>query len=230
MNMHSGPLQGVVVGKVTDLEDPMELARVKVEYSFLGQYESDWARIATLMAGPDRGTLYRPEVGDEVLLAFEMGSPQRPFMIGALWNSEDKPPAMGPEPPTNNWRVIRSRSGHVFRLNDQEGEETVELIDKDEMRSLVFDVKNKQVNLFAKDSGDTITIKAEQGTIVIEAAKEVNIKSIESEVNIEGNTAVNVKANQVSIQATAGLSLQGGTVDIKSDGPVTVNGAIIKLN
>ena len=86
---------GVVVGIVKDIKDPENLGRVKVDFPWLGE-EADavsgssdedrahsfWARIATLMAGAERGTFFIPEVGDEVLVAFEHGDMDRPIILG----------------------------------------------------------------------------------------------------------------------------------------------------
>jgi phage baseplate assembly protein gpV len=55
-----------------------------------------WARVATLSAGPDRGTWFVPEVGDEVLVAFEAGDPHRPYVLGSLWNANARPPETDP--------------------------------------------------------------------------------------------------------------------------------------
>jgi len=86
-------LYGVVVGVVTNNKDPENLGRVKVKFPWLQESdESYWARIATLMAGPDRGTFFLPEVGDHVLVAFEHGDINYPFVLGALWTLKQKPP------------------------------------------------------------------------------------------------------------------------------------------
>ncbi|MEJ2366105.1 MAG: phage baseplate assembly protein V, partial [Deltaproteobacteria bacterium] len=90
---------GVVVGIVRDIKDPENLGRVKVDFPWLGEaaeavsIKSDddrahsfWARIAVLMAGKERGTYFIPEVDDEVLVAFEHGDMDRPFIVGGLWN------------------------------------------------------------------------------------------------------------------------------------------------
>ena len=80
------------------------------------------------MAGKERGLYFLPEVDDEVLVAFEHGSPDAPYVLGGLWNGKDVPPESNADG-KNDRRSIMSRSGHVIRLNDKEGEEQIEIVD-----------------------------------------------------------------------------------------------------
>src|SRR5215510_12918555 len=90
----TGRVYGVVIGTVTDNKDPGGLGRVKLRFPWLVEDdESDWAPLATLMAGNQRGSFFLPEVDDEVLVAFFHGDPRYPFVLGSLWNGQDKPPA-----------------------------------------------------------------------------------------------------------------------------------------
>ncbi|KYF79081.1 hypothetical protein BE20_29410 [Sorangium cellulosum] len=79
------------------------------------------ARMAAPMAGNGRGAFFMPEVGDEVVVGFEMGDVNRPVILGALWNDRDQPPASADNSPTNNTRTIVSRSGHQITLDDSPG-------------------------------------------------------------------------------------------------------------
>ncbi len=84
---------GVVVGIVTNNQDPDKLGRVKVKFPWLSDgEESYWARVAVPMAGAARGTYVLPDVEDEVLVAFDRGDMAVPYIIGGLWNGKDKPP------------------------------------------------------------------------------------------------------------------------------------------
>ena len=83
----NGTVRGVVTGLVTNLNDPDNLGRVKVKYAWLGEVESFWVRMASPAAGGGRGFEMLPEVNDEVLLGFEHGDVQRPYILGVLWNS-----------------------------------------------------------------------------------------------------------------------------------------------
>src|SRR5262245_10644139 len=89
----AGLIRGVAVGVVTQNRDPESLGRVKVKFPWReNPDESHWARIAAPMAGVNRGTWFLPEVGDEVLVAFEAQNVEHPYLLGALWNGQDNPP------------------------------------------------------------------------------------------------------------------------------------------
>src|SRR5207249_5265643 len=85
-----GKIYGAVVGVVSNIGDPDSMGRVKVRFPWLKEDdESRWARLVSFMAGPDRGAVFRPEVGDEVLLVFEHGDMRFPYILGAVWNGKD---------------------------------------------------------------------------------------------------------------------------------------------
>src|SRR5437016_3043244 len=105
----------IVIGEVTSLDDKKRLGRVKVKFPHLGGVESGWCPVVTPMAGPGRGFVCRPEVGDQVLLALEFGNPDRAYVLGAVWSEKQKPPEGDSKPVENNLRFLRSRSGHVIR-------------------------------------------------------------------------------------------------------------------
>jgi len=196
-------LLGVVVGTVTNNQDPDGLGRVKVKFPWLSdEDESAWARVAVLMAGHQRGTYFLPEVDDEVLVAFDHGDPRFPYVLGALWNGQDKPPADN-EDGHNNRRLIQSRSGHVICLNDEEGSETIEIIDKSGQNKIVIDTAE---NAIAITSDKDITLSAPQGTITLEA-------------------------KSLTLKASADAEVEaGGGMDLTASGTMTCQGATINLN
>src|ERR1041384_5002133 len=107
-------IYGVVVGIVKSVDDPMGMGRLQLRFPWLSDDNTPaWARVATLMAGNDRGTWYMPEVDDEVLCAFEHGDTQHPFVIGFLWNGKDKPPTKN-----TRRRLILSLNGHEIEIYD----------------------------------------------------------------------------------------------------------------
>jgi uncharacterized protein involved in type VI secretion and phage assembly len=105
---------GVIVGRVTEVEDPDGRGRIRVEFPWLGgQSESYWASIAAPMAGGGRGAFLMPERGDEVLVAFDRGDVNHAYIIGFLWNGRDHPPSTSVRE-----RMIRSVNGHAIRFLD----------------------------------------------------------------------------------------------------------------
>jgi uncharacterized protein involved in type VI secretion and phage assembly len=112
---------GVYRAVVTDNRDPEERGRVKVR---LADRQEAWAELATLLAGDVFGTWFRPDPDDEVLLAFEAGDPRRPYVVGALWGKDDRPPETGEEAAT--FKTIRTRCGAKITIDDARCEVKVE--------------------------------------------------------------------------------------------------------
>jgi hypothetical protein len=82
---------GLVCGVVTNLKDPDSMGRVKVSLPWLSpSFETDWARVVQMTAGPRTGAMFLPENGDEVLVGFEFGDPRRPYVLGGLVNNNSK--------------------------------------------------------------------------------------------------------------------------------------------
>jgi uncharacterized protein involved in type VI secretion and phage assembly len=195
-------IQGVVVGVVTNNEDPDLMGRVKVKFPWLSDAdESYWARIAAPMAGKERGVYFLPEVDDEVLVAFEHGDVRFPYVLGALWNGKEAPPAKN-EDGKNSIRVIKSRSGHVIRLNDEDGKEKIEIIDKSTKNSIVFDTSENTITITVDKD---ITLSAPQGTIKLDA-QNVELKS-SADTKIEAGAGMDVKASST-------MNIKGATVNI----------------
>ena len=120
---HGGVFYGVYMALVTDVQDPDGLGRVRVRLPWATDPDGDayeiWARLATMMAGSNRGSWFVPEPDDEVLIAFEGGDPRSPIVIGALWNGVDSPPEQMDD--NNNIRSITSRSGIRVAFDDSDG-------------------------------------------------------------------------------------------------------------
>lgn len=192
--LQSDKIFGLVIGIVSNNQDPDGQARVKVTFPWLSDNEeSQWARIACFMAGKNRGAFFLPEIGDEVLIAFEHGDINRPYVLGALWNGVDKPPAAN-EDGKNNLRLLQSRSGHIIRLDDTEGSEKIEIIDKNGKNAVKWDTASNKITISADKD---IEIKAAQGKILLEAT-EIEIKS-------SGNA---------NIEASGNMTIKGATVNI----------------
>lgn len=127
----AGRIFGAVIAVVSNVDDPDRLGRVKVRYPWLkDDSESPWARIVSFLAGADRGAVFRPETGDEVLVLFEHGDMRFPYVIGALWNGKDAMPSERGADGDNAVRLIKSRSGHQVVIDDTAGAEKVIVRDK----------------------------------------------------------------------------------------------------
>ena len=191
----SGPpnrLVGVYPALVTDVQDPDGQGRVQVSLPFVNPAEGPaaaaWARLATFMAGNNRGSWFIPEVNDEVLVAFLAGDARHPVVIGALWNGEDSPPeSMDTE---NNLRSITSRSGHRLLFDDSAGGEKVVLETKGGHRLVLDDA-----------AGGTVTVSHSGGaTITVDAAGTVSVSAL-SQVAITAPAGMTIRAAQLKVDA-----------------------------
>jgi type VI secretion system secreted protein VgrG len=119
---------GVYSARVVNIDDPQRQGQVQVQYYWQEQGQTTWIRHLTPYAGSDRGLFFRPEVGDEVLVAFEEGDPERPVILGSAWNMSDAIPNedfWGGETHNNDVKRIVTKSGHRISLVDKQGEEAI---------------------------------------------------------------------------------------------------------
>jgi type VI secretion system secreted protein VgrG len=119
---------GVYSARVINIDDPQRQGQVQVQYYWQEQGQTTWIRHLTPYAGADRGLFFRPEVGDEVLVAFEEGDPERPVILGSAWNMSDSIPNedfWGGETHNNDVKRIVTKSGHRISFIDKQGEEAI---------------------------------------------------------------------------------------------------------
>lgn len=191
---------GVYPATVLDVKDPDGLGRVRVTLPWATaggahRYEA-WARIATLMAGNNRGSWFIPDVDDEVLVAFQGGDPQTPFVIGALWNGQDAPPESMDDSGKNDKKVLRSRNGVRVELNDADGQEALLLETPGGTKIALRDGPSRIEIVDA--NGNSILL--ESGGITINASAKVTLTA----------AMVSVSAGMVTVDA--GMSKFSGVV------------------
>jgi len=158
-----GRIYGAVVGVVSNIDDPNSMGRVKVRFPWLKEDdESRWARLVSFMAGPNRGAVFRPEVGDEVLVVFEHGDMRFPYVLGAVWNGKDAMPSERGSDSSNDVRVIKSRSGHTLVFDDTAGGEKVTIKDKNgntlELSSSGFVVKSDAIKVGGPGASESMVL------------------------------------------------------------------------
>jgi uncharacterized protein involved in type VI secretion and phage assembly len=218
-----GLIQGVVTAKVTSLEDPEQLGRVQLMFPWLPKYKdadlaSNWARQAAPMAGKERGIFFTPEVDDEVLVGFEHGDVNHPYIVGVLWNNTDKPPAgtkavLASDKKKVDQRVICSRSGHLIILDDTEGEEQIIIQDKTQKNSIVINSKE-----------NTMTINVESDLTIV-AKGETSIQST-GNMTFKSNGDIAVECTNLNMKAKANAKLEAqANLDLKATGQLNAKGA-----
>ncbi|MGZ4540338.1 MAG: phage baseplate assembly protein V [Blastococcus sp.] len=203
------PLPGVAVGVVTSNADPEHLGRVKVRFPALSEtVESAWAPVMTPMAGSERGLQMLPEAGDTVVVAFEQGDVNRPFVLGGFWTAAQHPPEG--DSPGNAVRLIRSRSGHVIRLDDSDGAERIEIADK--------------------TGNNLVTIDSAKNAITVQAAGPVTVAA-DGDLALKAKGDLTLEGRQVKVTANLKLALSGQQgAELTSTGPLAVRGSVVDIN
>jgi len=179
-----GRWYGAFPALVTDIVDPEGLGRVKISLPWSpdtagARYET-WARLATFMAGNNRGSWFIPDVDDEVLIVFEGGDPRRPYVIGSLWNGKDSPPESMDGAGKNFKKVLRSRNGVKLTMDDTDGREQF---------------------ILETPGGQKLTLKDGPGAVEIVDSNGNSIKMETSGITITAAAKVTINASQVAVSA-----------------------------
>jgi phage baseplate assembly protein gpV len=236
----NGAPAGVVVGIVTNNKDPDGHGRVKVKFPWLSNdEESNWARIASPMAGADRGLFILPEVNDEVLVMFEQGDVNHPYVIGALWNGTDKPPLSADQAVDGSGNVVRrilkTRAGHTITLDESDDSPGIQIVDKTGNNKIVIDSKDNKllVNLdgdVSLESKGKITITTNNGDVTIEC-QNFSVKA-QQKAEVEAQMDLSLKS------ATSTAKMEGVMMEVSgsasgkvtSSGVLEVQGSLVKIN
>ena len=195
-----GRWYGIYTALVSDIKDPDGSGRVKITLPWVPDTGSDryevWARMATMMAGNNRGGWFIPDVNDEVLVAFEAGDPRRPYVLGGLWNGIDKPPESMDGSGQNDKKVLRSRNGVKITLDDTDGSETF---------------------IAETPGGQTITLKDGVASVEIVDSNGNSVKMQSSGITVNASAKVTITASMVEVSASmvtvnSGFSTFSGVV------------------
>jgi uncharacterized protein involved in type VI secretion and phage assembly len=197
-----GLIFGVCCGVVTNAKDPNGRGRVKVKLPWLAaDNETTWARVTAPMAGANRGVCFVPAVGDEVLIAFEHGRPERPYVLGGLWNGLDAPPEPNSDG-KSDVHAIRTGAGHVIRFVDTDQRQRIEISGTGGKNQIVIDTANNTVTIHA---GNDVVITAGSGKLTLSGGS----------VDIASDRDLTLTAGgRMAVTATADLRLAGRVIDI----------------
>ena len=239
---HQEPVKrwpGVVTAVVTNTDDPDDWGRIKVKYPWMTEdAESFWARLSGPGAGPTAGFIAIPEVGDEVVIAFEHGDINYPVIIGGLWNGKHAIPtatagaATGEKPLIRSWQSIK---GHTIDMYDNADQ-------KIETKTIgghlfIMDDTNKKVEI-KTSGGHKITLDDDGRKIIVESVGDLEIKSptnikIEATGNIDLKATADVKIGglNVNVNADIAATVKGSaSAEVSASGNTTIKGAIVLIN
>jgi Rhs element Vgr protein len=229
-------LDGVVPAIVTNNRDEENLGRVKVKFPTIDDsLDSWWIPIAQPLAGPETGFWLMPKVNDEVLVAFEHGDFNRPYVVGSLWNGQDKPPADGANAdPTDQMHLLQTQKKYQLKFDDKEEQIQIKTAAG---HSLLLDEKNKKV--------EVVTSSGEQKILLDQQNKKVELTSTSMRITMDaqgpgklevaGPSGIRMTmdggGSQLTLEGAAQVNVKSsGTVQVEGSGPVTIKGAIVNIN
>ncbi|WP_051386380.1 VgrG-related protein [Actinokineospora inagensis] len=215
-------LPGLAIGVVTDIKDPTNRGGVRLRFPWLDDnYVTDWVRTVQ-WGGVRGGGVFSPEVNDEVLVGFEQGSLDRPYVLGGLYNGLDKPsehdvPLVDAKSGRVNRRSLVSRTGNRVELLDATTKSGVRIASGDKRLEVVLDEKNGRIDVRVRGRGGGrilsslrmddrgITVDAKRGSLVL-------------------------KGQSVSVEATGAATVQGGTAAVEARGLAKLKGLAVEIN
>ncbi|MGK6352101.1 type VI secretion system tip protein VgrG [Parapedobacter sp. DT-150] len=215
-------MQGLQIGIVTDIIDPKGEGRVKVRLPVVEpESEGVFARVATLDAGSDRGTFFRPEVDDEVMVGFINNDAAHPIILGMLHSSAKPTPFEASE--ENDEKGYVSRSGIKISIHD--GDKRI-VMETPGGRKLTMDDQASTI-MMEDDSGNSIAMENQgitvktSGDLTLEAGGTLQLKAMQLAFNADGTA---------KLESNGGISLKSnGTAELKG-AMVTVEGGLVKIN
>jgi uncharacterized protein involved in type VI secretion and phage assembly len=211
---------GLALGMVEALDDPDESGRVKVRLPWRGDDgDGVWARVAATDAGDEYGTVFIPNVGQEVLIGYVDGDHHVPVVLGQLYNGKAvMPDAIDPD--KNTLRSIVTPGGH--RLTFDDGDAPAITLTSGKGHTVAIDDKDGRVVLTHKDSGNAVTVSADG--ISLEAAQgDIVLTASAGAVKIDAKTFEGKASGPSKLESSA-------TFDLKASGPLGLKGALVNIN
>ena len=231
-NPHAIPFCETQSAVVKDNSDPDKLGRVRV--NFIWQEDnlmSPWLRLVNVYAGSNMGFYFIPEVGDEVMVGFEGGNAEKPYVIGSMYHGKNKPEPAWPDK-NNSFKGILTKSKLKIEFDDEKKTITIEtpggniaVLSDDDKSILLQDQNQNKVEL----SSDGI---------VMDSMKDIKITS-KSKITIDGTSGVEISSKadakvsglNIDLNANAGIKAKGNaTAELSSSGQTTVKGTMVMIN
>jgi phage baseplate assembly protein gpV len=210
---------GVTTGRVINPLDPLMLGRVQVQLPFIDALDlSPWARVVTPMAGQLAGNYFIPNVGDEVLVAFEHGDVNAPYVIGCLWTAIAPPPMPSPLPQV---RAIRTLTGNQIVFTEAPPSVTIQTAPTP---PVVMPSPPAPTGPY-----QTISMNPAGVQVATPIMMSIMVGATTSVIVTPG--AVNVQVGSATLAITPGaIAMHAPTISLVADGKVTIAGALVTIN
>lgn len=247
-NENQNTIPGVITGLVKENYDKEHPGMVKVEF-FLGEKgknETEWIPVATPYAGKDHGMYALPEVGSEVVLAFQMGNRSLPIVIGCLWNKKNPYPKETVKD-KNVVKKMRTKGGCEIIFSDEDKKEQIQIQTPKKLKVVLEDEK-ETIKITDKDGKNGVQIDTQKGEMTFLAEKSVTVtvngqkmavldgkaKSIQfsaGKINFKGEQSIGAKAPNIKLEANASVGIKGNaSVKVESSGTTQVKGSLVQIN
>ena len=228
-NVHSFAIAESQPATIVSNDDPAGLGRVQVSFAWQEETggKTPWLRMTNPHGGGGKGFYFIPEVGEEVLVAFEGGNAEKPFVLGAMYNGKGKSTQ---KDSSNNFKAIQTRGGHMIKFDDADGAESITISDKSG-NTIVLNTNEKTITI---SSEEKMTFLSKEINIIGE--NNVNISSKKTAVDgsdsvtISSETKVDTSAPAVSIAGEKEVKVEGMQVDVNGSIATNVKGTILNLN
>ena len=231
-------VSGLQIGIVTALEnDPDGEERIKVRLPLVSASEEGiWARVATLDAGKNRGTFFRPEIGDEVVVGFLGDDPCFPVILGMCHSSAN--PAPEPAKDSNHLKGYVSREKITMTFDD---EKKVMVLKTPGGNSLTVS-DDKQGIVIEDQNGNTLTLDPDGITLksakdmILKASGDIKVDGVNVELKAQtalktsGGSSAELSGASTTIKGSASVEVSGASATIKGDATTTIKGGIVQIN
>jgi type VI secretion system secreted protein VgrG len=251
-----GPQTAIVVGKAGEDIWTDKYGRVKLQFHWDREGQSDensscWVRVSQAWAGSNWGSIHIPRIGQEVVVSFLEGDPDRPLITGRVYNEDMMPPYTLPDNATQSGLMSRSSKNgtaelfNEIRFEDKSGEEKIYFHGQKDFERVVENNDVLKVgSAEAEDGSQTIevwkdrtaeiktgndSLKVSAGERTVEAAKKITLKVGGSTITIEP-AKISLSSPEISIQGNAKVAATAPMTDVSGSATLNLSGGVVKIN
>lgn len=198
-------------------KDHPGMVKVKIHLEESEENITDWIRVATPYAGSKFGLYFHPEVEDEVLVAYDNGVAECPFVIGSVWTKENPLPENAAQE-QNAIKKIRTKGGHEIIFEETKDAENI-CIQTTTGLQMKMEDKPQIITISDKDGKNLIRLDCQNGVITLQADKKISFQAAGKEMLLLDGEGKKIKASANDIQIEAGSSMRasGRSTEIKGD-------------